>query len=50
MYARITVVFALTLSMGVFGAVAGDSAEGWMNVDPARTETQPQKPFWKADL
>ena len=50
MCVRITLAFALTLSRGVFGAVAGDSAEGWMNVDPARTETQPQKPIWKADL
>jgi hypothetical protein len=28
----------------------GDSTEGWMNVDPARTETKPEKPIWKADL
>ena len=40
-------VFAFALAAC---ANVADGTEGWMNVDPGRTEVQPQQQIWKADL
>ena len=45
--ARAMAVFAFALAAR---ADVADMAEGWMNVDPGRTEVQPQQQIWKADL
>ena len=46
----VAVIFALALTAGAAENVSCDGSEGWMNVDPARTEVQPTKVLWEADL